>query len=125
MHANPNTQTDLSSPLDSASPPNSSSQKPPIPPPPPTCSPLITRSKTNSSRLKPFTHDQIPYPNSRHCLTLTINVPNEPSSYTLAARFSKWRDALSREFQALLQSKTWSLVPPPLFSNIIGYRCVF
>lgn len=52
-------------------------------------------------------------------------VPDEPSSFFAASKFSKWWDAMCQEFVAFQHNKTWSLVLPPLSTNILGCRWVF
>lgn len=123
-YSSPQTDSSLST-TSYPTPPNPISDPPPNSPPPPPRSPIVTRFKTNNSKPKQFTHGQIPYPPPCQCLTFFVDVLEEPFSYTTTSRFSKWHDAISRGFQALLQSKTWTLVPPPSSSNIFGCRWVF
>ncbi|XP_035544166.1 uncharacterized mitochondrial protein AtMg00820-like [Juglans regia] len=79
---------------------------------------------TNSSKPHQFTDGTVPFP-PRCCFISTATVPDEPSSFTLASKFLEWRQAMSREFDALVNTNTWTLVPPSCASNLIGCKWVF
>jgi hypothetical protein len=49
----------------------------------------------------------------------------EPTSYTKASKSAYSRDAMNKEFIALLQNGTWSLVSPSPNTNIAGFCWVF
>ncbi|KAK1667225.1 hypothetical protein QYE76_055384 [Lolium multiflorum] len=49
----------------------------------------------------------------------------EPSSYRSALADTHWRSAMEDEHAALLRNNTWTLVPKPPGTNIIGSRWVF
>ena len=49
----------------------------------------------------------------------------EPSCYSKAIKIPIWREAMSKEISALLQHQTWTLVPKPLHTNIVGNKWVF
>jgi hypothetical protein len=42
-----------------------------------------------------------------------------PSCYTIAARDSRWREAMRQEFEALVSNGAWTLCPQPPSDNII------
>jgi histone deacetylase 1/2 len=50
---------------------------------------------------------------------------SEPRNYQAAMSIPHWRAAMEREYQALLQNETWTLVPPPPRVNIIDSKWVF
>jgi histone deacetylase 1/2 len=50
---------------------------------------------------------------------------SEPSSYRSALVDTHWRSAMEDEHAALLRNNTWTLVPKPPGTNIIGSRWVF
>jgi hypothetical protein len=53
--------------------------------------------------------------------TVTNNEP-EPTYYSEAIKHPNWRDAMNKEFDALLQNGTWTLIPSPPTANIIGSK---
>lgn len=93
---------------------NSPFELPLIPP----CSQIITISHTNSSRPRVYTDGIVPYP-QRRCLMTTVAVPDEPSSFTLASKFPEWCSAMTREFDAHVETHTWTLVPSSSASNML------
>ncbi|KAL3830766.1 hypothetical protein ACJIZ3_019568 [Penstemon smallii] len=85
---------------------------------------ITTRSQTNSSRPKSRKDGTIPWPPPRAHLTEN-SIPEEPSSFTQASKFSDWRSAMQQEFDALMNTKTWSLIPPSPGQNLIGCKWIF
>ena len=87
---------------------------------------MTTRTRTGSLKPKAFSNYQL-YHTSKYPLRLfhTILTEKEPSCFTKAAADSRWRDAMSQEFQALVSNSTWSLVPRPLDHNIIRNKWVY
>lgn len=49
----------------------------------------------------------------------------EPTCYSQAKPYVEWRNAMTSEINALLENKTWTLVPRPPDKNIIGNKWVF
>lgn len=49
----------------------------------------------------------------------------EPSYHSQAKKHPNWHEAMDAEFNALLQNKTWWLVPPTPRMNIIGCKWVY
>ncbi|KAF3672166.1 hypothetical protein FXO38_06237 [Capsicum annuum] len=41
--------------------------------------------------------------------------------YHQASKYPEWHHAMQTKFLALMQNKTWALVPPPPNSNIVGF----
>ena len=56
--------------------------------------------------------------------TVTTN-DHEPSCYSEAVKHPSWRDAMNKEFDALLRNGTWTLIPSPPDANIIGSKWVY
>jgi hypothetical protein len=53
------------------------------------------------------------------------SVVGEPTSVDEALRDRRWVAAMDSEHQALLENKTWHLVPPPKGKNIIDCKWVY
>ena len=53
------------------------------------------------------------------------SLPPEPRSFTEAVKHAPWRQAMLDEYQALLRNNTWSLVPLPPSTNLIGSKWVY
>lgn len=49
----------------------------------------------------------------------------EPLDHREAATDARWKAAMDEEFQALIQNKTWHLVPAPARCNLIDSKWVF
>ncbi|KAL3838972.1 hypothetical protein ACJIZ3_023563 [Penstemon smallii] len=86
--------------------------------------PMATRSTTNSLRPKSRSDGTIPWPPPRAHLT-TASVPEEPTSVPQASKYHEWRNAMQLEFDALMTTKTWTLVPPSPNQNLIGCKWIF
>jgi histone deacetylase 1/2 len=76
-----------------------------------------TRLQNNIRRPKIRTDGTVTYS--------TVTVQAEPVSHTVALAHPLWRQARQEEFQALIQNKTWHLVPPRDGLNIIDCKWVF
>lgn len=87
--------------------------------------PMLTRSNNNIHKPRQLTDGCTRYPLSRALIAETITLAKEPTSYTEASKSSHWRDAMNKEFTALLQNGTWSLVSPSTNTNVVGCRWVF
>ncbi|EOY26809.1 Cysteine-rich RLK (RECEPTOR-like protein kinase) 8 [Theobroma cacao] len=57
--------------------------------------------------------------------TTSLSYTFEPSTYHQAASYSHWRDAMSAELKALQDNETWSIIPRPLNSHVIGCKWVY
>jgi len=75
----------------------------------------ITRSQNNIFKPKKLYH-VTKYP-------LAENL--EPTTVNEAMKHEHWRKAINDEFEALLRNGTWSLVPPPKNTNIVGCKWLF
>ena len=49
----------------------------------------------------------------------------EPTCYSTVAKYPEWRKAMSTQIAALMQTGTWTLVPPTTAHNVIGCKWVF
>ncbi|GJX97393.1 ribonuclease H-like domain-containing protein [Tanacetum coccineum] len=82
---------------------------PPPPPPPPSTSqhPMVTRSKVGIVKANP-----------KYNLHVTTSSPI-PKSPFHALRDPNWKQAMCDEYKALIDNKTWVLVPRPSNVNIV------
>jgi hypothetical protein len=55
------------------------------------------------------------------CLTQS----GEPEGVKEALQDERWREAMNSEYQALLNNKTWHLVPSQHATNVINYKWVY
>ena len=65
---------------------------------------------------------KFPLPN---CLHVSSLVPSEPTHFSSAIKQSKCLDAMKNEFKALIENKTWNLVPRPLNHPVIGCKWIY
>jgi hypothetical protein len=87
--------------------------------------PMCTRSMNNIIQKRQLTDGTIRYPIPRVLLAETQSAGVEPTCYSKAVTVPEWRNAMQVEFNALLQNKTWVLVPPQSSHNVIGCKWVF
>ena len=50
---------------------------------------------------------------------------SEPKTYCTALKIPHWLTSMQEEIKALIQNRTWDLVPRPLTANIVGSKQVF
>jgi histone deacetylase 1/2 len=81
--------------------------------------PMITRLKDNIRRPRHRTDGTITYDPCRRAFLA------EPCSHRLALADPLWRQAMEEEYAALQQNNTWSLVPKPAGTNIVGSKWIF
>ena len=69
----------------------------------------------------------LPQPVSSHTQALLAHLPHpiEPTCFTKASKDPQWIRAMNEEFNALLQNKTWTLVPRPSHSKSIGCKWIY
>lgn len=107
-------------------PPSPGAASPPHDETPPPAAPprYVTRLRDNTWRPKVITDGTVPYglPRRRRQASLAIT---EPRSHLEAATEPNWRRAMDEEYQALLDNRTWHLVPPLPRCNLIDCRWVF
>ncbi|KAK9098456.1 hypothetical protein Syun_025501 [Stephania yunnanensis] len=75
--------------------------------------PMITRAKDDICMSKVFV------------ATAADNSDEIPSSTTIALKDPKWREAMEKEYQALMKIGIWSLVPPTSNQNVMGNKWIF
>ncbi|KAI0523320.1 hypothetical protein KFK09_005715 [Dendrobium nobile] len=63
----------------------------------------------------------------KQILSLIATTPptSTPNTYAQAVKHSHWRQAMSDEFHALQKQSTWTLVPPPANTLILGCKWTF
>ncbi|KAM1351501.1 hypothetical protein ACFXTH_005260 [Malus domestica] len=74
--------------------------------------PMQTRSKSGIFKKKVFSavvHEDV----------------KEPQSFSIAARSSQWRQAMTEEMDALIKQHTWTLVPLPSHKNLVGCKWIY
>ncbi|KAJ0700404.1 putative RNA-directed DNA polymerase [Helianthus annuus] len=85
--------------------------------------PNATRSRPSNLRQKPKPPDR--YDPAAYIAKLTSSLPIEPTSFTIANKYSEWRHAMSEELDALHKNGTWTLVPPVPNANIVDCKWVY
>ncbi|KAM2925447.1 hypothetical protein FF1_042962 [Malus domestica] len=105
------------------SPPASLSASPDVSPPVPrplpisvNVHPMITRSKAGIYKPKAYAATKHPLP---------VPLDFVPSTYLQASKYAHWRAAMQDEYNALLSTGTWSLVPSHSTQNVVGCKWVF
>ncbi|KAL3820422.1 hypothetical protein ACJIZ3_006327 [Penstemon smallii] len=86
--------------------------------------PMTTRSRANNPRPLLRTDGTIPWPPPK-ALTVSTSIPEDPSTVTQASKYPEWRLAMQHEFDALMTTRTWTLVPPSSNQNLVGCRWIF
>lgn len=85
----------------------------------------LPRYPTRLRRPKGHTDGTILWPlPCSHATTVTL-VPLAPTSVTEALKFPAWRQAMQLEFNALLDTHTWKLVPPSASQNLVCCKWIF
>ncbi|KAM2657198.1 hypothetical protein EV1_012593 [Malus domestica] len=105
----------------STSLPSSPSLPPQVPSPPSSPvnnHPMQTRSKSGIYKPKAYTATKHPLPSS-------LSLDYIPNTYLQASKHPHWRQAMQEEFNALLSTGTWSLVPSQPSQNLVGCKWVF
>ena len=50
---------------------------------------------------------------------------DEPKTLKTALKFQNWKEAMQEEIDALHKNKTWTLVPRPINTNVVGSKWVY
>lgn len=74
---------------------------------------MTTRAQTHT--LKPKTFKTISCP-------ITLDPNKEPTIYRQAHKYPCWQQAMQAECSALIRNNTWSLVPRPPNTNLVGCK---
>ncbi|KAF5459453.1 hypothetical protein F2P56_023397 [Juglans regia] len=80
---------------------------------------MVTRSQTNSLRPTTFHDGTSKWPLPSALVTNLSTIPETPAMYTIAKQYPEWREAMAKEFQALLPNQTWTLIPASQATNTI------
>eukprot|EP00253_Pinus_taeda_P025452 PITA_25452 len=56
---------------------------------------------------------------------LNLSTNFEPTSFKEVASHGEWKEAMKKEYDALIKNGTWKLVDPPLGTKPIGYKWVY
>ena len=56
---------------------------------------------------------------------LSLSTDHEPTSFKEAASHDEWKEAMQKEYDALIKNGTWKLVDPPLGTKPIGCKWVY
>eukprot|EP00253_Pinus_taeda_P024709 PITA_24709 len=56
---------------------------------------------------------------------LNLSTDFEPTSFEEVASYDEWKEAMQKEYDALIKNGTWKLVDPPLGTKPIGYKWVY
>ena len=78
--------------------------------------PMITRSKAGIYKSRAYSATKHPLP---------VYPDFVPSTYLQASKHAHWRVAMQAEYNALISTGTWSLVPPHPSQNVVGCKWVF
>ncbi|GJU33246.1 ribonuclease H-like domain-containing protein [Tanacetum coccineum] len=106
---NPQTTPQIIPPTPLSTPSPQTTPTPPVTPPPPPTSkhPMVTRSKVKTVKTNPKYNFHV---------TTSSLIPKSPFQ---ALREPNWKQAMCDEYKALIDNKTWVLVPRPPNVNIV------
>ena len=72
-----------------------------------------------------FPNDTFTYATTRALVATFEPVDTKPTSFTTASKILQWREVMNAEFNALLESSTWTLVPKLLHMNLVGCKWIY
>ncbi|KAJ0612890.1 putative RNA-directed DNA polymerase [Helianthus annuus] len=105
------------------SPLQQSAQAPPSSPTQPAQPDPTPQPRPRPSNLRPNPKQRVPYnPSAFHAST---SPEIEPTSFAIANKDPRWRNAMTKEYAALLRNGTWSLVPPVPDANVVDCKWVY
>ncbi|KAJ0697300.1 putative RNA-directed DNA polymerase [Helianthus annuus] len=115
-------------PTPSAQPPTTSPEPSttdtPLPSAAPGSHPASAAARSRPANLRP--HPKRPDRYNPAAYTATASsLPFEPPTFTIANKYSEWRDAMSEELNALYKNGTWTLVPPVPNTNVVDCKWVY
>ena len=82
---------------------------------------MQTRSKNNIFKPKVLLKGLVRYTLPKALLIAFCSNDIEPTSYSTAAKYLAWHDAMHTKYDALLHDDTLTLVPTSTM-NIVGYK---
>lgn len=90
--------------------------EPPAPVPPPQLHPLVTRARAGVFKPR--------YPVNLAAIALlsALVATTEPRKFKSGANYSEWLSTIQEENDAIRANDTWSLVPRPPGTNIVGSK---
>jgi hypothetical protein len=56
---------------------------------------------------------------------LNLSTNFEPTSFDEVASHDEWKEAMQKEYDALIKNETWKLVDPPFETKSIGCMWIF
>lgn len=62
---------------------------------------------------------------TKHPLPTHVSPDYLPFTYLQTSKLPQWRQAMQEEFNALINTRTWKLVPSHPSQNVVGYKWVF
>jgi len=86
---------------------------------------MITRSKNSIRKPKIIFDHHIRYLIPTALMTTIQQKDQEPTCYSTTVKHHHWREAMNKEFNALLVNETWILVLKPPNANLVGYKWVY
>lgn len=78
----------------------------------------------NAHRMVTRAKDGIRKPNPRYILHTVKGIPSEPKSIAEALSHPGWNGSMGEEIDTCDETKTWSLVPRPPDTHVLGCRWV-
>ncbi|XP_022007709.1 uncharacterized mitochondrial protein AtMg00820-like [Helianthus annuus] len=95
------------------------------PPPQPVSShPMVTRSKVGSFKPNPKHNASLAHI-MQFGLHAALLKSHDPKGFKSASKHPHWLLAMQDELKALQRKHTWTLVPRPHSSNVVGSKWVF
>ena len=72
--------------------------------------------RSTQTKIMPKRYDEI---------ELNFSIVNEPTTFEEATSCNEWKDAMQKEYDALIKNGTWRLVDPPIGNKPIGSKLVY
>jgi hypothetical protein len=116
-HPSTASEEDSADPGEDSTGGSSTSDNSATPPPPVILSPIRTRLQKGIRNPKKYTDGTIRYG--------MLSSTGEPFTLMEALDDENWHKAMSEEYQALMENKTWHLVPPSSNKNLIDCKWVY
>lgn len=62
---------------------------------------------------------------TKHLIPQHLSKDYVPSTFLQASKHAHWRQAMQEEFNVVLNTSTWTIVPSSTSQNLVSYRWVF